>query len=69
MPLFKEAPKARERPVLVGSREPAIADDIRHQNRRELAGLAHCAPPAVGRLVQMPARVCLNAGSFYAKAE
>jgi hypothetical protein len=32
-----EASKARERPVLVGSREPAIADDICHQNRRELA--------------------------------
>ena len=33
--------------------------DIRNQDRRELSGLAHCVPPAVGRLAQMPVPVCL----------
>src|SRR5580704_3043545 len=33
--------------------------DIRYQDRRELSGLAHCVPPAVGRLAQMPVPVCL----------
>jgi hypothetical protein len=36
----------------------------RNQDRCELSGLAHCAPPAVGGLAQMPARVCLYAGNF-----
>jgi hypothetical protein len=43
-----EPPQARERPILVGAGEPAIPDDIRNQDRRELSGLAHCAPPVVG---------------------
>ena len=38
-----ERPKARQRPVLVRAGEPAIADDIRDQDRRELPGLAHGA--------------------------
>ena len=36
-----EASQARESPILVRSREPALAYDIRDQNRRELSGLAH----------------------------
>ena len=36
-------PEPRQRAVLVGAGEPAIAGDIGHQNRRELPGLAHCA--------------------------
>jgi hypothetical protein len=36
-----QAPQARKRPLLVGAGEPAVADDIRDQNRRELPGLAH----------------------------
>jgi hypothetical protein len=37
-------PQARKRPVLVSAGEPAVPDDIRNQDRRELSGLAHCAP-------------------------
>jgi hypothetical protein len=54
-----EPPQARKCPILVGAGEPAITDDIRNQDRRELSGFAHCAPPAVGRLAQMPVPVCL----------
>ena len=36
--------KAREDTVLVGAGEPAVADDVRDQDRRELSGLAHCSP-------------------------
>ena len=43
-----QAAQARERAILVGARKPRVADDIRNQDRRELSGLAHCAPPAVG---------------------
>src|SRR3984957_2622759 len=39
-------PQARKGPILVGAGEPAVPDDIRNQDRRELSGLAHCAPPA-----------------------
>ena len=39
-----KSPQARKRAILVRSREPAIADDIRNQNRRELSGLAHSRP-------------------------
>jgi len=39
-----EPPQARKGPILVGAGEPAITDDIRNQDRRELAGLAHRAP-------------------------
>ncbi len=45
-----EAPKTRKRAVLVGAGEPAITDDIRNQDRRELPSLAHCFPPAAGIL-------------------
>ena len=41
-----QTPQARKGPILVGAGEPAITDDIRNQDRRELSGLAHCAPPA-----------------------
>jgi hypothetical protein len=37
-----EAPQARERALFVGAGEPAIADEIGDQDRRELPGLAHC---------------------------
>ena len=32
-----ERPQPRQNPVLVGSREPRIADDVGHQDRRELS--------------------------------
>ena len=38
-----ERPQPRKSPVLVGPGEPAVADDIGHQDRRELPGLAHRA--------------------------
>ena len=37
-------PQARKGPILVGAGEPAVSDDIRNRDRRELPGLAHCAP-------------------------
>ena len=39
-----QAPDACQRTVLVSAGEPAVADNIRDQDGRELAGLAHCAP-------------------------
>ena len=59
-----QPPEARKRAILVRSREPAIADDIRNQNGRELSGLAHRAPLAVATLAQMPTPVCPNSSSF-----
>jgi hypothetical protein len=38
-----EPPKARERAILIRSREPAAADDIGDQDRRNFPGLAHGA--------------------------
>ena len=38
-----ERPQPRQNPVLVGSRKPRIADDVRHQDRRQFSGLAHSA--------------------------
>ena len=38
-----ETAKAREGSVLVGTGKPAVPDDVGHQDRRELSGLAHGA--------------------------
>ena len=38
-----EGPKTREGSVLVGAGEPAVTNDIRDQDRRELPGLRHGA--------------------------
>jgi len=54
-----ERPQARERALLVGAGEPAIADDVGDQDRGELARLAHSAPLGVSTLAQMPAPACL----------
>ena len=54
-----QARKPRERAILVGAGEPAIADDIGDQDRREFPGLAHRAPLGVATLAEMPAPVCL----------
>ena len=59
-----KGPKASEDSILIGASESTVADDVGHQDRGQFPGLAHCAPPAVGRLAQMPVRVCPNAGSF-----
>jgi hypothetical protein len=39
-----EAAKTRERALLVGASEAAIADDICDQDRGELSGLGHRVP-------------------------
>ena len=50
-----QTPEARERPILVGAGEPAITDDIRNQDRRELASLGNwCVSRTGARLAQMP---------------
>jgi hypothetical protein len=41
-------PQARKGPILVCAGEPAITDDIRNQDRRELSGLAHGAMDEAG---------------------
>ena len=33
--------QTRQDPILVGARQPRVADDIRHENRRQLARLSH----------------------------
>ena len=38
-----QRPESRQNAILVRSREPAVSDDIRDQNRRDLPGLAHGA--------------------------
>ena len=39
-----QRPEPRQNAILVRSREPAVADDIRDQDRRDLPGLADGAP-------------------------
>ncbi len=38
-----QGPQARKRPLLVSAGQPAIADDVGDQNRRDFPTLAHCA--------------------------
>jgi hypothetical protein len=45
-----KGPQARQNAILVGSGEPRVADDIRHQNCRKLSGLAHRTSPFVRML-------------------
>ena len=51
-----QAPKARERAILVRSREPAIADDIGDQDRRNFPGLAHGQRPSAASEISTEAR-------------
>ena len=39
-----QRPQPRQNAILVRAREPAIADHVRDQDRRNLPGLAHGAP-------------------------
>ena len=41
-----QRPEPRERAIFVCAGEPAIAGDVRHQNRCKLAGFGHGAPHA-----------------------
>ena len=36
-----QRPQPRKRAILVGAGEPAVADDVGHQDRREFPGLGH----------------------------
>ena len=45
-----QPPQARKRAILVRPGEPAIADDVRDQDRGDFAGLAHRAPLGVATL-------------------
>ena len=59
-----EPPKARERAILVRSREPAIADDIGDQDRRNFPGLAHSSgSPALRRPSKIGSSWAQNVGS------
>ena len=49
-----ETAKTHERALLIGAGEPAIADDVRNQNRRELPGLAHCIAAEATEAARMP---------------
>ena len=40
-------PEAREGAILVRSREPAVADDVGDQDRRNFPGFGHSAPSRV----------------------
>ena len=52
-----QRPEPRQNAILVRSREPAIADNIRNQNRRNFPGLAHGAPSGCTRSIsQNPLR-------------
>jgi hypothetical protein len=44
-----QRPEPRQNTILVRSRQPAVADDIRDQNRRDFPGLAHGATPQDAR--------------------
>ena len=41
-----ERPQPRQDAILVGASEPAVADHVRHQNRREFPGLGHGFAPS-----------------------
>jgi hypothetical protein len=45
-----QSAQARENAILVRTREAAVADNVRNQNRCNLPGLAHGAPPGPCRL-------------------
>ena len=42
-----QPPQPRQRAILVRAREPAVADDIGDQDRREFPGFGHGAPSGV----------------------
>ena len=58
--IASKSAKARKRSVLVRAGEPAVADDIGDQDRRNFPGLAHGrAPLGAATLAEMPAMVRL----------
>jgi hypothetical protein len=59
-----ERPQPRQNPVLVGSREPRIADDISDQDGRELAGLAQLRPSGCSQITTNASPSLPKCGSF-----
>ena len=55
---------SRQSSIFVSASEPAIADHIRNQNRRNFPGFAHGAPLAIATLAQTPALICLSLSRF-----
>ena len=49
-----QRPEPRQDAILVRAREPAVTDNIRNQNRRNLPGLAHGAPSGVAHPITNP---------------
>jgi hypothetical protein len=60
-----EPPEPRQGAILVRSREPAVADDIRDQDRRNFPGLAHGAP---SRVMQNSTKTVRNPGGYMLRA-
>ena len=53
--LAPQAPHPRQRAILVGAGEPAVADDVRDQNRSDFRVPAIARPHAPRRIAQRPA--------------
>ena len=51
-----QPPDTRQRALLVGAGEAAVADNIRDQDRRELSGLGHCIASGPATLPRTPAQ-------------
>ena len=65
-----QPPEPRQRAVLVGAGEPAVADHVGDQNRRDFPGFAHGEPPSISRLAQRPGQIRLSlAGGLLKEGE
>jgi hypothetical protein len=51
-----QPPQPRQCPILVRSSEPAVAEDIRDQDRRDFSGPAMARPQAPCGIAQKPVR-------------
>ena len=59
-----QPPEPRQRAILVRAREPAVADNISDQDRRDLPGLGHCVPRAGAKIAGIRRPLCAeNEGS------
>ena len=47
-----QSPEPRERALLVGAGEPAVTDNVRDQDRRDLSRFRHAAPSSVVRITR-----------------
>ncbi len=58
-------PEPRERPVLIGAGQPAVADDVGGEDRRDFSGFGHAEPPPLSRVAQRPGRFRLSQAEFW----